>query len=271
GPKGHTLGIALDDVNALDGDTEDTRRNLGEAGGVALTRALRATEHCRIAIGVHDDAGAFVPRSPEPDRIHAYGGSDAGAFRERPKPYPEIAPLRAQVRLQPPQLGVAREFQRHVHGCRVVAGIDGEPGRQLVWHGGRRHEIHPPHITGIASELPCEIVDHALDEECRFGMASAAVRTGRHPVRVDTNHFRLDVRDVVRARHRNAGVDRGHTGSHPERVRTDVCEEARAKPDDPPVATSRELDILDLIATMRRCEKTLAPTLEPGARTAGAD
>src|SRR5262245_66271559 len=102
-------------------------------------------------------------------------------------------------------------------------------------------------------------------------MTGPTVWTGRRSVRVDTDHLGIDVRDVVGAGDRHAGVDRGHTRSHSEGICSDVRDDARAKPDDSAVATSRKLHVLDLIAPMRRGEKTFATALAPGTRAASAN
>src|SRR5262249_28024590 len=74
-----------------------------------------------------------------------------------------------------------------------------------------------------------------------------------------------------RTRHGNASVDRRHTGSHPERICSDVREDARAEPDDPAIATSGEFHVLDVIAPMRCREKTLPPAFAPRTRAAVAN
>src|SRR5262245_6320453 len=102
-------------------------------------------------------------------------------------------------------------------------------------------------------------------------MPSTTVGTGRHAVRVDTDHLSIDVGDVVRARTRNARVGWRHSGPRPESGRSDVSEATCAEPDIPSVATSRELHVLNVIAPMRRREETLAPAREPGTGTARAD
>src|SRR5262245_48748480 len=217
---------------------------------------------------MYDDAGAFVPGSPEPDRGHRHRRTDARALCERRESNPEMTPFGAQPSLLTPKLGVAREFQRFVHVRGIVTRIEREPGGQLMRHGGSGDEIHPPHVGGIMPELSGEIVDHALDEECRLRVARPTVWTGWRTVRINTDHLGVDIRDVVRTGDRDTRVDGRHSGPHAERVRSDVREDARAESDDPAVATSGQLRVLDVITPMRRREKTLSAAFAPGTRAA---
>src|SRR5262249_32693455 len=159
--------------------------------------ALSTAEHRGVAISVHDDSGALVPGAPEPDRVHRHGRSDARALRERRKSNPEIASLGAKPLLLSSQVGVARELKRLIHVGRVIARIECESGGQLVWHRRGWDEICSSHVRGIAAELSRKIVHHTLNQKCRFGMAGTAVRTGRRAVRVDTDHFGVNIWDVV--------------------------------------------------------------------------
>src|SRR5215510_5701162 len=138
-------------------------------------------------------------------------------------------------------------------------------------HGRRGHEVRTSHLRRVLPELSSEIVHQALDEECRLRMTGPAVGTGRRTVRVDTNYLRVNIRDVVRTGDRNTSVDGRHSGPHAERVRSDVREDPRAESDDPAVTTSGELRVLDVIAPMRRREKTLSAAFAPGTRAAVAN
>src|SRR4030095_1583467 len=102
-------------------------------------------------------------------------------------------------------------------------------------------------------------------------MAGPAVWTGRRPIRVDTDHLGVDIRDVVRPGDRYAGVDRRDSGSHSERICSDVRDDPRPEPYDSAVATGRELRVLDVIASVRRREKTFAATFAPGTGAPGSN
>src|SRR5262245_17492903 len=96
-------------------------------------------------------------------------------------------------------------------------------------------------------------------------MAGTAIGPGWRTVGINTDHFGLHVRNVVLSRSRSAGVDRGDTWSHAHCVSSDIGNDASSESEDPAVAPGREFDMLDLIASMSRCEKALASTLDPGA------
>ena len=137
-------------------------------------------------------------------------------------------------------------------------------------HGGGGHEIHPPHLGGIASEFSGEIVHHPLDQEGGLGMAGAAVRPGRGAVGVDADHLGFDVRNAIRASDGNPGVDRRHARPHAQRIRSDISDEAGAEAEDTAVAPGCEFGVLDLVASMCGREETLAPPFGPGAGAARA-
>jgi hypothetical protein len=101
-------------------------------------------------------------------------------------------------------------------------------------------------------------------------VSRAAVRAGRRPVGIDTNHLGFNIRNVILARRGSAGIDRGHARSHTHRVSSDIGNDARAQAHDPSVAPGCELGILNLVASMRCREKALTSSFCPGARASRA-
>src|SRR5262249_58965198 len=76
--------------------------------------------------------------------------------------------------------------------------------------------------------------------------------------------------NMVRAGHGNPGVDCGHARTHAQCIRSDISDQASAEADDPAVASGCEFGVLDLVASMRGREKTLAPPFCPGTVAVGA-
>src|SRR5262249_27879161 len=131
-------------------------------------------------------------------------------------------------------------------------------------HSRTGHKVRPSHFDWIECEFPRDLVHHSFNQEGSFGMAGAAVRSGRGAVGVDADPLGFYVRKMIRASHGIPGVDCGHARTHAQRIISDISDQASAETDDPAVASGCEFGVLDLVASMRGREKTLAPPFHPG-------
>ncbi len=64
-PDLHHVGVAIDDLDALDRNMEQVGDHLGEAGFVPLARRLRADHHIDAPFRQHREAGLLVGRPIE--------------------------------------------------------------------------------------------------------------------------------------------------------------------------------------------------------------
>src|SRR5262249_41325569 len=101
-------------------------------------------------------------------------------------------------------------------------------------------------------------------------VAGATIRTGRGAIGVDTDHLGFDIRDVIQAGDRKAGIDRRHARPHPECISTEISKDASLEAYNPAITPGGEFDILDLVASMRGGDELSAASSLPGAGGAGA-
>ena len=161
---------------------------------------------------------------------------------------------------------VADHLERPVECGVVVAAVEDESGTRRVREGVGRDEVAAPHLRRVDAHLRGERVHRPFDRVRGLGPAGAAVRVGRrlggeHPgarERVGGDVVRAVVEE--RAEQRDAGRDQLEVRAH-------VGEDAGAHRGHLARRVGRELDVLDLAATLDRRHRVLAPLLDPHDRS----
>ena len=246
-PHGHLAGL----------DPELVRHHLRQRRRRSLAVRRGARDEQRVSSRIHTQHRALV--RPEPGEQHVGGDSDAQ----------QAAPLAlgALRGLLGAAVGIAGQGQRGVEGRLVVAAVvdhrdlgrrDPELPRELV----ATDEILSADLGRIHPELVRQPVESSLDGEDGLGLAGAAVGGRRRLARERRANPARVVADPVRSGQAGGGDRRAE---HPEaaRVRAGIREQLGAHPDDRPVATRRELDVVPLLARMRGVRQVLVTRLDP--------
>ena len=119
-----------------------------------------------------------------------------------------------------------------------------------------------PEIEAIDLQLVRHDVHQPFDQVRRFGSAGAAVRVGRHLVRVDADDLEPDRRNLVAAREHEAR-ERRHGRREQLQVRAEIGNRRRLQSEDSAVVLHRYFVVADLIAAMNRGGGVLAARLDP--------
>ena len=119
-----------------------------------------------------------------------------------------------------------------------------------------------PEVEAIDLQLVRHDVHQPFDQVRRFGSAGAAVRVGRHLVRVDADDLEPDRRNLVAAREHEAR-ERRHGRREQLQVRAKIGNRRRLQAEDSAVVLHRHFVVTDLIAAMNRGGGVLAARLDP--------
>ena len=165
---------------------------------------------------------------------------------------PEIAALGARGRLLVAQPVVADVCERLVERRPVVAAVVGQAGHDVVPVVEGRDQVAAAHLDRVDLDRVGEQVDHPLEHEGRFGAPRAAVRLDRRRVGIDAVHVLLHRRHRVRSRQHEAVQDRRNPRRRRREIRAHSGPHGAAQPQDLPVLRRRQLDVLHVIATVRR-------------------
>ena len=150
---------------------------------------------------------------------------------------------------------------------RIIAAVVRQTGDDRVAVFEARDHVLQPHVNGIHFERARELVDQALDHERRFRTSGATVRIDRRGVGVHAMHILFDSREVVHARQHEAVKNRGDSRRGRREVGAHVRPDGGAQTEDRAVLARGELDLLHVIAPVRRCLVILAAGFGPLHRT----
>ena len=121
--------------------------------------------------------------------------------------------------------------------------------------------------TGIDRQLVGEAIDDALEHERRFRTSGAAIRLDRRRVRVDAVDVFLHRADLVRTRQHQSVKNRRNAGRGGRQIRAHAGPHGAAQAEDASVLRRRHLDVLHMIAAVRRRLVVLRAGLDPLHRT----
>ena len=207
------IGVALDQVDAIERHAEPFRDALREAGAMALAARQRADRHVDAAFR-RDRHLAPLARRPggELDVIGERDAAALAAARGRRAPLREAVPVRAR--------------ERRVHDPRVVPAVVGDAQRVGVGQRVGADQVAPPQRDAVEAAARGRALDQPLDHEHRLGPAGAAIGIGGRRVaghRAGADMRRRDAIDAREHRHR--------LGQRHERdgVRPDIAEERAAQ------------------------------------------
>ena len=172
-------------------------------------------------------------------------------------------PLLARLGLLLAQLLVLDVIENLLQSGRVVAAVVGQAGHDRVAVLEARDHVLHPHLGRVHPERARELVHHPFDHERRFGPSGAAIRLDRRGVGVGAVDVLLHRRQVVDARQHQAVKNRGDAGRRRRQVRAHAGPDLGAQPEDRAVLRRGELDLLNVIAAVRRRLVVLAARLRP--------
>ncbi len=218
------------DHRHLAGDLHAHRSPFPAAGGHCLRRPHRAD----LDVGRDADARQLARRASGVAILH------------------ELIPVRELLRLR----------QRAL----IVAAVVGEAARGRERELRRLRKVLQPDLEAIDAELVRDDVHQPLDQVRRLGAPRAAVRVGRHLVRVDADDLHLHRGNPVAPREHEAR-ERGNGRRQQLQVRSEIGDRARADAEDRAVVADRELVLADLIASVDRRGRVVAARLDPLHRT----
>ena len=122
--------------------------------------------------------------------------------------------------------------------------------------------------TGSIPISSASTIHHPLEHEGRFGSAGAAIRLDRRRVGVDAVDVFLDGRNRVRPRQHQAVKDRRNARRRGREIRAHAGPHGAAQAQDAAVARRGQLDLLHVIAAVRRRLVVLGSRLDPLHRAA---
>ena len=162
---GHQVGVAVDDLDAVEGDAGAVAHQHGPRRVVAL--AVRASSRCARAATVGTQLDGSVLGT----------GDTGGAVDEGGQPDAELDRVAggAPSGLLGAELVVPGGGEGGVEAELIATAVVGEPGRRLPREGVGRYQVAAAHLGGIETDSRRELVDGALDDVGRFGPAGASV------------------------------------------------------------------------------------------------
>ena len=244
----HLVGVAMDDVDAVDGHAEPVGDELRECGLVALAMTMRTGHHLDGA----DRIDAHLRRFPQADA----GAERANRRRRRDAAglditaHADAAFLAASLRLRAaggeagPVGGVHRRVQRGL----VVAGVVVHDHRRLVGEGA--DEVDAAQFRRRKTELPRRRLHRPFQQVCGLRPARAAIGIDRHGVGIDRAHIGVDRRNGVLARQQRR-IEIGRDGRREQRhVGAEIGDGIDLQRRDPVVGVEGHLDLGNMIAAM---------------------
>jgi hypothetical protein len=240
------IGVAVDELDVLDRDTELLAGQHGPGSGVTLTVGRGPRRHHRGAVRFDLDRPVLAQRPS------AVGDLDVGrqADAQLPGPACRSAPL-----LLGPQAAVVRGLEDEIQGPLVVADVVGRADRCGEGKGVPRDEVAPPDLGGVHPDLGGEQVHGPLDGGAGFGPARAPIGHHRSGVGHDRGRVELDLRDVVHARRHDPGHVRQHRADGG--IGSRVLQHGEAVGEHLAVAGATDLDILDLSPAVTQAQHAL--------------
>src|SRR5262249_9480313 len=147
--------------------------------------------------------------------------------------------------------------------ARVIAAVVRETRCDGATIFKRWNEVTHPEVHGIFTEPGSQLIDHAFQNESGFGTPRTAVRFDGCGVGVSTVYILFDGRNVVRTRQHEAMQDgrnaRRRSGEISAHCRPRRCPQAKYLA----VLRGSELDVLDVVAPVRRALVILAARFCP--------
>ena len=254
GPGFDPVGIALDDADARRIDAEARRRDLGESRGVALSAGLRADQELDPAVVGDDQCRRFG--KVEARHVDMHGEAEAAPAALRfglPLPRREALSVRRRA------------------GCieqrAVVAGILAQVGRVGPGQGGRRQQIAPAHLDGVAAEPPGCGVDQPLGNVDAFGLAGAAKIAGRRRVGMEGAHLIIDCRHGIDIGDDIAGVAQRDDAAGRE-IGAQIAGRAHADGEDAAFAVERHFGPAGLLPAADVAQQAFIAPADPFDRPA---
>ena len=179
--EGDLVGVAVDDLDALDRDAEPVGDELGEGRLVPLAVAVRSGEDRDAAGRMDPDLGAFVEPGARAERAGDGRGRDAAGLDIGGDA--DAAQLAARRRLAAPGLEalIVGGLQRQLERRQVIAAVVLQRDRRLVRIGVLRDEVAAAQLGRIDADLVGREVDDALEQKGR--LRTARRRDRRRPAR----------------------------------------------------------------------------------------
>ena len=144
----------------------------------------------------------------------------------------------------------------------VVAGIVVEAGGGGEGELIGRDEVLEADLGGIHFQFGGEDIDHALDAVGGFGAARAAIGVGRNAVGEDADDLRLDVAEVVEARH-HEHAERGDGGREQLVVSAEILNDFELQAEDGAVAFGGDFVVIDVAAAVDGGQEVFAAGFDP--------
>ena len=276
-------------------------RGAGGHGAAARHRAEADRDRGGIGKGQHDILGLHLPQIGDDlreDRLHALAlrsgaagdinlargvdahkgaleGADTGAFDVAADTEPEIAAVGARLGLAAAKsVDAADRVERLLQRPGVIAAVINDRLAIAVRNPDAvGHLLGGDHVTaanfgGFETEGARDQIDTALHREGRFRAAGAAIGRVRHLVGHDNAAPGGQILDLVRPGQMHGGVV-GDPGA--DRVPGAAIDEIIvADRENMAVIVKADLDIVPLVARMRRAHQMLATVLDPAHRAAEA-
>ena len=244
---GSEVGIAGDQPDLLEADTEPFDDELGEARLVTLAGRQRAEHDVDAAVGTHRDLGALA----------RHAGVELDVVGEADAAVPATLARREAALLEPVPVGPG---DHAILGGRVVAAVVDEAERVAIRHRVTRHEVAPPQRHAIEAVPARRDVDQPLDHEHDLRPARRAIRRRRRGVAQHRAPSHGGERYVV-----DAGRDRDTLGEGDEGhgVGSDVAGVGPAHGEEVALGVERQLHLRHQVATLVVGEQHLAPVAGP--------
>ena len=253
----HSIGIAVDNANIVNINTQTIGNKLGKRGLLSLSVGRYTREHSHLARGIYTHSTAFPTtrghrsRRAHPADLHIRGKSNT-----------EVSSLFAQFCLLLAQSLVIRHLKRLVERSRIVATIISHSGSRFIRESVFANKVFAPHLQRIQIQIVRHHINHAFDEIRSFGTPRTSIGIRRHLIGKSGCEIHLHIFKCVRtAQHQSRQRGNGRREQliiSPHISRNRVFEtENRA------IVFDREFDIPGLIASVNRVQKVLTATFYP--------
>src|SRR5213596_726085 len=244
------VGVALNDMDFLNGDSQYFGEQLGIRGFQPLPHRLRAGERRERAIGA----------DPYVDRLGRKGTGPFQVDRQPPAPQPPAAARLLAPRRETLPVG---QLDKPVDDAREIAAVVDIAEVRAIRKILRPDEIAPPNLYGVEPHLARGFLHQPLHEIVRLRPAGPAVGAGGHAV----GQHRLDAvihgGNVVDSRLYLRAQRERNDRRGADRQRADVAEHFHAQSEDAAVAVERQPCLEMLVAPHVRREELLAALAAP--------
>ena len=259
---GRDLGVAVQDLDVLEGDAQPVGDDLAEGRLVALPVRGGAGDDLDRAGGEHPDAGVLPAAGAVVELAQHPRRCEPAHLGEGRDPDAELDPVTglAALLLLGAQLVVAEHLPGPLGGLLVVPGVVLQPSHRGEGELVGVDPVAPADLDRVLAELGGQLVHQPLDGEGGLGTAGAAVGVGPGLV----GQHRLAVEAVARElvdRVEHEGTEHRHATADDRDVGAEVREQLDLEAGDGAVLLGRQRELLPLVAAVVGGHQRLAAGL----------